>query len=134
MNGIVMGILFTFHFSLFTSCTSTPTDVVMQDTLPDIYPDYVGVTIPAEIAPLNFNGADDGIDCIDVVVKGSKGGELHAQGDVADFDIDDWHQLTLQNKGGELTFTVCMKQDGQWKQYKEFIGTLVKYFPEDVNT
>ena len=92
----------------------------MQDTLPDIYPDYVGVTIPAEIAPLNFNGADDGIDCIDVVVKGSKGGELHAQGDVADFDIDDWHQLTLQNKGGELTFTVCMKQDGQWKQYKDF--------------
>ena len=85
----------------------------MQDALPDIYPDYVGVTIPAEIAPLNFNGTDDGIDCIDVVVKGSKGGELHAQGDVADFDIDDWHQLTLQNKGGELTFTVCMKQDGQ---------------------
>ena len=120
MNGIVMGILFTFHFSLFTSCTSTPTDVVMQDTLPDIYPDYVGVTIPAEIAPLNFNGTDDGIDCIDVVVKGSKGGELHAQGDVADFDIDDWHQLTLQNKGGELTFTVCMKQDAQWKQYKDF--------------
>ena len=120
MNGIVMGILFTCHLSLFTSCTSTPTDVVMQDTLPDIYPDYVGVTIPAEIAPLNFNGTDDGIDCIDVVVKGSKGGELHAQGDVADFDIDDWHQLTLQNKGGELTFTVCMKQDGQWKQYKDF--------------
>ena len=45
MNGIVMGILFTFHFSLFTSCTSTPTDVVMQDTLPDIYPPTMASTV-----------------------------------------------------------------------------------------
>ena len=65
----------------------------MVNDLPKIYPDYVGVTIPAEIAPLNFNFSDEDIDLMDVVVKGSKGGELHAQGDYADFDIDDWHAL-----------------------------------------
>ena len=97
-------------------CTGSPENPVKTDQLPEIYPDYIGVTIPADIAPLNFNFADETIDMMDVVVKGSKGGELHAQGDYADFDIDDWHQLTEQNQGGELTVTVCVKKEGQWKQ------------------
>ena len=102
------------------SCTSVVENPTKVDELPKIYPDYTGVTIPAEIAPLNFNSIDADIDCMDVVVKGSKGGELHVQGDEADFDIADWHELTCQNKGGELIFTVCIKKDGAWKQFKDF--------------
>ena len=91
-----------------------------MDTLPDIYPDYIGVTIPADIAPLNFNFTDEDIDRMDVTVKGSKGGGLHANGDYANFDISDWHALTEQNRGGKLTVTVCILKDGQWQQYKDF--------------
>ena len=105
---------------VFSSCHSAPKDVIMQNQLPKIYPDYTDVTIPAEIAPLNFNYADGETDAVDVVVRGSKGGVIHIQGDYADFDVDEWHELTLQNKGGELTFTVCTKKDGLWKQYKDF--------------
>ncbi|MBR2291598.1 MAG: hypothetical protein IJ868_04715, partial [Prevotella sp.] len=104
---------------LLLSCTSLPENPVKVSQLPAIYPDYVGVTIPVGMAPLNFNVTDT-VDVVDVVVRGSKGGELHAQGDYADFDISDWHGLTAQNKGGELTFTVCVKADGQWKQYQDF--------------
>ncbi len=102
------------------SCSFGPENPTMVDQLPAIYPDYVGVTVPAEMAPLNFNSTDEAVDCIDVVVKGSKGGELHAQGDFADFDVDEWHQLTAQNIGGQLVFTVCERKDGQWLQYKDF--------------
>ena len=102
------------------SCTQRVENPIPVDKLPAIYPDYIGVTIPAEVAPLNFNSTEENVGCIDVVVKGNKGGELHTQGDFADFDIEDWHELVAQNKGGELTFTVCIQQEGQWKQYKEF--------------
>lgn len=105
---------------LMAACSSTPTDTVKQNMLPNIYPDYIGVTIPADIAPLNFNFSDEDIDVMDVVVKGSKGGEIHTNGDWADFDIDEWHQLAAQNRGAELIFTVCVKKEGQWMQYKEF--------------
>ena len=105
---------------LLTACSSQPTDPVREDRLPEIYPDYRGVTIPADIAPLNFNFADETIDGMDVVVRGSKGGELHVNGAWADFDIDDWHELTTQNQGGKLQFTVCVEKDGQWQQYKDF--------------
>ena len=86
---------------LMASCASTPEHVSKVNQLPDIYPDYIGVTIPADIAPLNFNLADEDIDCMDVVARGSKGGELHTNGDWADFDIDDWQSLTQQNRGGK---------------------------------
>ena len=105
---------------LVLSCADTPTDVTKVEQLPKIYPDYIGVTIPSDIAPLNFNYADDDIDCLYVVVKGSKGGELCANGEWADFDIDDWHSLTQQNVAGELIFTVSVKKNGKWIQYNDF--------------
>lgn len=105
---------------LLMSCHSVPEHPTMVEKLPEIYPDYIGVTIPADIAPLNFNMTDETIDGMDVIIRGSKGGEMHSNGRQADFDIDDWHALTQQNKGGKLIFTVCEEKDGQWRQYKDF--------------
>ena len=102
------------------SCHSVPEHPTMVEKLPEIYPDYIGVTIPADIAPMNFNMADETIDGMDVIIRGSKGGEMHSNGRLADFDIDEWHALTQQNKGGKLIFTVCEEKDGQWRQYKDF--------------
>ena len=115
--------IFSILFSLLSilSCShAVPTNVTEQDTLPDIWPDYVGVTIPVGIAPLNFAMADDEFETIDVEVKGSKNGALHVIGDYADFDIDVWHQLLQTNKGGKLTFTVCAEKDGHWTRYRSF--------------
>ena len=105
---------------LLVSCTDRPDNPKESGKLPAIYPDYVGVTIPAEIAPLNFNSADSAVDRIDVEVRGSKGGQIHANGRFADFDVDEWHQLTQQNRGGQLVFTVCTRQSGQWTRHQDF--------------
>ena len=92
-------------------CQQRPADAVLLEEQPAIFPDYNGVTVPAGIAPLNFNVVDEGVDLVDVTVAGSKGGEVHTQGDYADFSEDDWHTLTEQNRGGELTVTVCGRKD-----------------------
>ena len=105
---------------LLMSCHSVPEHPTMVEKLPEIYPDYIGVTIPADIAPLNFNMVDETIDGMDVIIRGSKGGEMYSNGRLADFDIDEWHALTQKNKGGKLIFTVCEEKDGQWRQYKDF--------------
>ncbi|MBQ8656206.1 MAG: PD40 domain-containing protein [Prevotella sp.] len=109
------------------SCADLPHDAQRVDALPSIFPDYVGVTIPVGIAPLNFTMASGDVDAMDVTVKGAKGGELHANGTEADFDVSDWHELLAQNKGSELTFTVCEKKDGSWKQYQDFTVTVSPY-------
>lgn len=112
---------------MLASCTEKPENVTKVDKLPAIFPDYSGVTIPDGIAPMDFNVTGDDCDCVDVTVKGSKGGEVHSNGDYAKFDLDDWHSLTRQNKGGTLTFTVCVEKDGKWTQYKDFSMTVSPY-------
>ena len=102
------------------SCTEKPHDISKAEGIPDIYPDYVGVTIPVGIAPLNFNAMGD-ITNAYVEVKGSVTGEvMTASGLCADFNIERWHKLTEANKGGQLDVTVYVKSEGQWKQYDPF--------------
>ena len=106
---------------LLAACSSSsPKDVTIVDEQPAIYPDYVGVTIPTGIAPLDFAMRSDSVTTIDVEVKGSQGGSLHTNGAYANFDIAAWHELLAQNKGGELTVTVCAEHDGRWTQYQDF--------------
>ena len=68
---------------LAAACTGS---TQYSDALPDIYPDYIGVTIPAGIAPLNFN-LPEAYDRVFVQVTGSKGGSLKARGRWAAFPI-----------------------------------------------
>ena len=107
-------------FLVLVSCQHTVKDAVLVKEYPKIFPDYIGVTIPVNIAPLNFNYIDGDFARMDVVVKGSKGGELHVQGKEASFDVEEWHELVTQNKGGQLNMTVCVEKDGKWTQYKDF--------------
>ena len=116
MSSIVVALLFTIHCSLFTSCTPTPKDVVMQDVLPPIYPDYCDVTIPENIAPLNFLLR---ADCEAIEVKAGKL-VLNASGNEAVFDIDDWKTLMQQSSGKEIEVTITALVNGTWKQYKSF--------------
>ena len=123
-------ILLASYLFLLFSCTSHPENVSRVDALPEIYPDYTNVTIPVGLAPLNFGMADEDYTTIDVDVKGSKGGSIHANGTYADFNIDEWHQLLKQNKGGTLTFSVCAEKDGRWTGFKDFTIN-VSNFPLD---
>ena len=105
---------------VLAGCTSHPENVTEVDTLPAIYPDYIDVTIPTGIAPLNFSMTDDSVTTIDVTIKGKDNKTIQANGSYADFDIDDWHQLLEENKGGTLAVSVCAEKDGRWTRYRDF--------------
>ncbi len=121
----------TLYISLFTilclsSCGNSPTNVSLSEKLPPIFPDYVGVTIPEDIAPMNFNVNRPNCDAVDVTVKGSISGELHVNGDYADFDVEEWHELLKANRGGKLTFTVIAHENDSWTQYRNFTMNISK--------
>ena len=122
-------ILFLFLSLFATGCADRPQNAERVSRIPRIFPDYAGVTVPAEIAPLNFSVLDgNGIaERVDVSVKGGKGGELHVNGSTADFDIDDWYELTAQNAGGRLAVSVCAKIDGRWVEYDDFFIDVSPY-------
>ncbi len=110
-------------------CGRTPTDVKKVASLPPILPDYIDVTIPPGIAPLNFAVVNDKeeVQRIDVTIKGANGDELHTNGKYADFNIDKWHKLTEENRGKKLTVSVCAKIAGEWRQYDDFTINVSPY-------
>ena len=120
---------FTRHLSPFTSlillllltaCSGpqVPTHFTDSKTPPKIYPDYAEVTIPVNMAPLNFElltGADDA-----VVRFSAAGQELVCGGLKARPDIDEWKSLTAAAAGETVTVEVFAEQNGQWVRFKPF--------------
>lgn len=89
-----------------TSCVLSPENVSESDNFPEIYPDYIGVTVPPNIAPLNFLLRDS---CRAVQAIATTDGyeiESHRKGNEAVFDLKDWKKLMDKAHGKAITMTV----------------------------
>lgn len=117
-----MKIQYIFPILLLTACGKQPvTDSTIVYSQPQIYPDYVGVTIPVNIAPLDFAMQNDSALLIDAVFTGTVGGELHAQGrESTCIDLESWQKLLAQNQGGSLFVQVSAKFPDGWRTYTPF--------------
>ena len=114
-----------YHLSflfLLSACTPTPEKVQKSDLLPPLYPDYCDVTIPVNIAPLNFLLR---ADCEAVEVKAG-GLTVNSKGNEVVFDCDEWKEMLTQNAGKQISVTVTALIQGQWIEYKTFNWNVVK--------
>lgn len=87
--------------------------------LPEVWPDYIGVTVPQGIAPLNFNIGRE-YSRVFVRIQGKDGTSIKARGNTARFHTGAWHRFTEANAGDSLTVTVLGLKDGRWTQWKDF--------------
>ena len=108
--------------TIMVSCTPTPENVQQSNALPPIYPDYCDVTIPENIAPLNFLLR---ADCEAIEVKAGDI-KINTKGNQVTFDIDDWKALMSQVAGNMINVTVTALIDGQWIEFKPFTWQVVK--------
>ncbi|MCD7975902.1 MAG: hypothetical protein LUG51_01625, partial [Tannerellaceae bacterium] len=91
-----------------------------SSTLPAIYPDYAEISIPPNIAPLNFRFKGEA-EKVYLKIQGSKEGEMECFGkDRILFNEKKWKRLLVANKGGELLFSLFTKQEGEWIGWKSF--------------
>ena len=106
---------------LFTSCTR-PSAVPQQFTEVQeeavIYPDYRDVTIPPNIAPLNFMVTDAAADAFvtqvgDLVCGAGKDGKF-------DLDTLAWRQVLSAAKGGDLAVSVFAHRESGWVKHPDF--------------
>ena len=113
-------LIIMFLLWLLAACNSPhlPEHYTESNVLPKIYPDYIDVTVPVNIAPLNLevlNGADDA-----VVRYSAEGQEIICGGLKARPDLDAWKALTQKAKGTAINIEVFTEQGGQWMRFKPF--------------
>lgn len=112
-------LLLYFLFAL-AACTPAPKDVGEVDALPPVYPDYLGVTVPRNIAPLNFLLRDSCEAVYAVASAGECEIKSHRKGNEAIFSIRDWRRLMDAASGKSVEVTVAALKDGRWIQYRPF--------------
>lgn len=114
---------FLFVSAFAVSCTSIelPQNVQQTDSLPPIFPDYVGVTVPVNICPLDFDMEYSDYQIIDVNFKSENGQTLHtsSKGAIC-IDIDSWKSLLNNAAGKKINVTVSVKKGDKWLGYKPF--------------
>jgi len=111
--------ILSMYLCLVVSCNRPVTNPVYVARYPSIYPDYVGVTIPCRIAPLNFISTDT-VDLIDVVLQG-KDSRIHIQEDqVVDIPIKKWKKMLANTAGDSIMVTVCIRKGKGWRHYLPF--------------
>ncbi len=101
------------------ACHPKARDAVSIEALPDIYPDYVGVTVPVTIAPLDFT--IKGAQALDVLLTAADGTELRSREKGAThFSEGKWKQLLRKSVNDSIRVSVSALQDGKWTRYATF--------------
>ena len=86
---------------------------------PEIFPDYKEVTIPCNIAPMNFQViSEDGSDWMAEVTAAGETLTIRSGKGLISFSKRQWKKLI--STAGELSFRICEMRDGKWLAYQEF--------------
>lgn len=110
------------YLLLANSCLSPkfPPDESINNLpqLPKISPDYTGITIPPNIAPLNFMVKEDGENFI-AVFEGEKGRviQLHSNDKVFQIPKKKWEKLLINNRGSQCEIRIYRKEKDQWSGF-----------------
>ena len=109
---------------LLAACTPSPSHPQESDELPPMYPDYTDVTIPCNIAPLNFL-LRGGYEAVELkAVCGDKELLVLEKGEQVCIDADDWSNFLQAAAGRQATVTVTALKDGTWTAFKPFKWTV----------
>lgn len=104
---------------MLISCgNQIPKDFQESEELPTIYPDYINVTIPINIAPLAFQIDGKADNVVARLTAGTT--EIVCGGKQIQPDGDDWKQLAEAAKGDAIKVEVYVEQNDGWTRYKPF--------------
>lgn len=105
---------------LLTGCNRISPEKTREiNHTPAIEPDYIDVTIPCNIAPMNFKINEEGRN-FKVVVSGKKGNEIkiRSSNGIIRFGRKQWKKLLTSNAGSDIEFKVY--SSGRMKSLNEY--------------
>ena len=128
-----------FNLTLFTTllltvcislsgCSRIRKAARTADVQPDIFPDYIGVTVPVNIAPLNF--MMEGVEHIQAVfrIDGKEQTVVCGNEGVVDIPLDEWRDMMSKAAGSKIDVEVSAWNEANPDgiKYKSFVINVSK--------
>ena len=109
---------------LLSSCANHP-DVPSSSkavkSLPAIFPDYCNVTVPCNIAPLNFMlPADEYEACVARLTTPDGQQQTYGHGVKVQIPESEWHAMLDASKGKSIKVEVWGQKDDEWLSFSPF--------------
>ena len=109
---------------LLSSCANHP-DVPSSSketkSLPAIFPDYCNVTVPYNIAPLNFMlSADEYEACVARITTPNGQQQTYGSGVKVQIPEEEWHAMLNASKGKSIKVEVWGQKAGEWLSFNPF--------------
>lgn len=121
MNTLKYTILLVTVLTALTGCgPSVPSNdkVTANPDSPTISPDYTSVTIPPNIAPLNFEIMEECDESM-ATIGDDSGHMIKARGPIVKWNEKEWRKLAESNKGKTLSGAVYLRHGKEWTR-KDF--------------
>lgn len=120
-----MKTLYLFSLAVLLLFSSTGCSVEVPATFGQlektatIYPDYRDITVPCNIAPLNFRIREEGEEFI-TRITGNNGENITVAGEKMQIPLWQWKALTERNKNSRCQVEIFVRLQNQWFRYKPF--------------
>ena len=99
----------------------------VSDISPEIFPDYKDVTIPYNVAPLDFEVMDSqGKEWLVKIEAGDGVSYVRSDRGVFSFGRRFWRNLLQDNKGSVITFTLGFRDKDGWHSCRPFTMNVVR--------
>jgi len=126
---VFLGII-SIIFGLQNCANLIPGDYTETERLPNIDPDYTGIAIPPNIAPLNFKINEEGTEFyVDIYTdsKDSKRIRINARKNIVIIPMKKWKAILSENRGKELYIDIYIKdQNNKWNKFRTIENKIAK--------
>ncbi|QGY42365.1 cytochrome C biosynthesis protein [Maribellus comscasis] len=107
---------------VFSACKNKPdgTSAKVNKT-PEISPDYSQLTLPLNIAPLNFKIEEEGDEYfVEIGNNPETSVQIFSSDGIIKIPEKKWTELLAKNVNGEIEYAVFVKKEGSWNQFQSF--------------
>ena len=113
-------IIFLLIWTICFACKESPIHISGSlEKSPEIFPDYKNITIPYNIAPLNFSymGKEP---CYLIIDGVNEMQQIKGENGLFSFSKSKWDNLMLKNKGKTLKLTIVIQENNKWVKLQPF--------------
>lgn len=126
MSKKYLNLLASFFLLILTGCQSNIDNYKEVPRLPSIFPDYTGIMVPPNIAPLNFTINEPGSEFeARIYTQKEDPIVIRSTNSSIQIGISQWHKLLQQGVGTQFFIEIFVKTNqGSWQKFQPIVNEI----------